>query len=129
MYKRYLWTNLRVSPMREPSRQPSYFIAVIEDVDERKPAELALRSLTAREREVLSLLARGRANAEIAQKLFITERTAKFHVGNVLEKLGVEDRRQAAERAAELGLLPPRRALVLARPSSRANSPSSRPRA
>ena len=103
---RYLWTNLSVSLVRDPSSgEPSYFISVIEDIDERKRAELALRSLTAREREVLAHLARGRTNKEIAGELFVSERTAKFHVQNIIAKLGVEDRKRAAERAAELGLL------------------------
>lgn len=102
---RYLWTNLSVSLVRDPSGEPSYFVSVIEDVDERKRAELALRLLTGREREVLELLARGRTNKEIAHELFVSERTAKFHVRNVIEKLGVEDRKRAAERAVDLGLL------------------------
>ena len=88
-----LWVSLSVSLVREPSGEPSYFIVVAEDVDERKRAELALRSLTVREREVLEVLARGRTNAEIASELYISERTAKFHVQNIIEKLGVADRR------------------------------------
>ena len=64
-----------------------------------------LRSLTARQREVLEVLARGRTNAEIASELYISERTAKFHVQNIIEKLGVVDRRQAVERATEFGLV------------------------
>ncbi len=102
---RYLWVNLSVSLVRDHSGDPSYFISVIENVDERKRAELALRSLTAREREVLELLAQGRTNRQISEVLRVSERTAKFHVGNAIGKLGVADRRQAAERAIELGLL------------------------
>jgi DNA-binding CsgD family transcriptional regulator len=50
-------------------------------------AELALRSLTARGREVLDLLALGATNAEFAGELYISERTAKFHVRNIIGKL------------------------------------------
>src|SRR4028118_1737031 len=68
-------------------------------------AELALRSLAAREREVLDLLALGATNAEIAGELYISERTAKFHVRNIIGKLEVADRRQAVERATGFGLV------------------------
>jgi DNA-binding NarL/FixJ family response regulator len=91
--------------VRHPSGEPSYFIAVIQDVDERKRAELVLRSLTPREIEVLKLLARGLTNPQIARELYISARTVKFHVQHVIEKLGVSDRTEAAYRAAELGLL------------------------
>ncbi len=78
-------------------------MVVAEDVNER--AELAARPLTTREREVIELLVQGATNAGIARELYISERTAKFHVQNIIEKLGVADRRQAAERATEFGLV------------------------
>ncbi len=102
---RYLGANSRVSLVRDPSGEPSYFISVIEDINEREGAELALRSLTAREMEVLVVLARGRTNREISRALYISERTAKLQVRNIIGKLSAEDRRRAAERAADLGLL------------------------
>jgi DNA-binding NarL/FixJ family response regulator len=62
--------------------------------------------LTEREREVLGLLAAGRSNKEIARQLRVTERTVKGHVGNVLGKLGVVSRTQAAIYAMRHGLAP-----------------------
>jgi PAS domain S-box-containing protein len=100
-----LWVNLNASLVRHPSGEPAYFIAVIQDIDERKRAALVLRSLTPREIEVLELLARGLTNPQIARELYISARTVKFHVQHVIEKLGVSDRTEAAYRAAEIGLL------------------------
>jgi NarL family two-component system response regulator LiaR len=60
--------------------------------------------LTPREREVLALLARGRANKAIALELGIAEKTVKTHVGNILGKLGLSDRTQAALYAVREGL-------------------------
>jgi len=61
--------------------------------------------LSARELEVVRLLADGRSNREIAAALFLAEGTVKNHVTNVLTKLGARDRTQAALRARALGLL------------------------
>jgi DNA-binding NarL/FixJ family response regulator len=52
--------------------------------------------LTAREREVLMLIAEGMINKEIASKLYISEKTVKNHVSNIFKKLNVSDRTQAA---------------------------------
>ena len=63
--------------------------------------------LTPRELEVLTLLARGLKNAEIASELFISERTVKFHVSSILAKLGAETRTEAVRIAARRGLVEP----------------------
>lgn len=61
--------------------------------------------LSERELEILSVLAQGMSNREIARQLYITEGTVKNHVTNILGKLGVRDRTQAALKARELGLV------------------------
>jgi DNA-binding NarL/FixJ family response regulator len=61
--------------------------------------------LTARELEVLTLLASGRTNREIGEALFISPKTASVHVSNLMMKLGVANRTEAASRARERGLL------------------------
>jgi DNA-binding NarL/FixJ family response regulator len=61
--------------------------------------------LTPRETEVLTLLAQGLPNREISARLYITERTVKFHVGSILGKLGVTNRTEAVTVAAQRGLI------------------------
>ncbi|HEX7057048.1 MAG TPA: response regulator transcription factor [Bacilli bacterium] len=65
----------------------------------------AHEDLTEREMEVLRLIAQGKSNQEVADELFIGVKTVKFHVTNILAKLGVEDRTQAAIYAHRHGLV------------------------
>ncbi|MEI7770373.1 MAG: response regulator transcription factor [Chloroflexales bacterium] len=67
----------------------------------------AVGQLTARERDVLQLVALGKTNREIGRILSISLGTVKIHVEHIISKLGVSDRTQAAVRALELGLLGP----------------------
>jgi DNA-binding NarL/FixJ family response regulator len=69
--------------------------------------QAALRTLTSREREVLTLLAKGRSNSELADALVVSEATAKTHVRNVLAKLDLRDRVHAVVFAYECGLVQP----------------------
>ena len=69
--------------------------------------QAALATLTAREREVLALMATGRSNSELADALVVSEATAKTHVRNVLAKLNLRDRVHAVVFAYECGLVSP----------------------
>jgi len=64
--------------------------------------------LTDREREVLALVARGYTNKQIAEELYVSEKTARNHVSHILEKLGMARRSEAAAYAVENKLVPPK---------------------
>jgi DNA-binding NarL/FixJ family response regulator len=91
---------------------PSVTRRLIEEYVRRPPAGVGpqpreLELLTAREREVLLLMARGQSNAEITNALTISETTVKTHVARILSKLQLRDRVQAVVYAYETGLMRP----------------------
>jgi DNA-binding NarL/FixJ family response regulator len=91
---------------------PSVTRRVIEEFVRRPPASVRtlppkLGDLTARELEVLKLIARGLSNAEIATELFVSDTTVKTHVAHVLMKLDLRDRVQGVVLAYESGLIEP----------------------
>jgi len=73
---------------------------------ERKPAQEAEANLSPREDEVLRLVAQGATNKEIADSLFISENTVKTHLRNIMDKLHLANRSQAAAYAVKKGLVP-----------------------
>jgi len=68
---------------------------------------LVIASLTEREREILTLLASGRSNAELAKELYLSEPTIKTHLSSIFRKLGVRDRVQAVIAAYDARLVEP----------------------
>jgi len=90
---------------------PSVTRRLVEDFVRRPPpgegSAERLADLTDREREVLTLIGRGRSNAEIAGELYVSGATVKTHVNRILAKLGLRDRVQAVVLAYETGLVRP----------------------
>lgn len=105
---------VRVVARGEALLDPAVTRRVIERFATAPPAREADRAhldgLTSREREVLTLIARGLANAEIAGRLVLSTSTVKNHVASILMKLGLRDRTQAVAFAYEVGLVRPREA-------------------
>jgi len=89
-------------PAEQSAKQPAQPIPARA---QEHPGAARPEGLTRRELEVLGLVAQGKTNREIAADLVISGGTAKVHVQNVIRKLGVSDRTQAAVRAVELGML------------------------
>jgi DNA-binding NarL/FixJ family response regulator len=100
-----LFAAIRAAARGETVLAPAVAARLVGHV--RAPAE---ETLTARELEVLTLVARGGTNAEVARGLYISEATVKTHLLHIFGKLDVDDRTAAVTRALERGLLPmPRR--------------------
>jgi DNA-binding NarL/FixJ family response regulator len=85
---------------------PAVTTRLLEHIEQGDEQERS-NSLTPRELEVLALLARGRRNSEIADALFVSERTVKFHVSSIFGKLGAENRTEAARIAVRRRLVEP----------------------
>jgi len=102
---------IRVVAAGDSLLAPSVTRRLLATVVARLPAPAApppeLDELTAREREILLLIARGYSNAEIASSLFLSELTVKSHVSHLLSKLRLRDRVQAVILAYEAGLVTP----------------------
>ncbi|GEL12732.1 LuxR family DNA-binding response regulator [Lapidilactobacillus concavus DSM 17758] len=87
--------TIRATANGESVLEPEVTTKMMNRMSQRNQPQL-YEDLTAREREVLLLIAQGKSNKEIADELFITLKTVKTHVSNILAKLQVEDRTQAA---------------------------------
>jgi two-component system, NarL family, response regulator LiaR len=117
-----IWLGLRITRSRETIRETVVVREVL--VPAESPAPVASNTapfappfapnvasqqtlgITARELEVLALVARGFSNREIATQLFVSENTVKTHCARAFDKLGAARRTQAVQRGKELGLLP-----------------------
>lgn len=99
----YLYATGRLSP---PPR-PLPATPVVVQTAATPPAAPRLEALTPREREILALVAEGHSNKDIARRLFISERTARTHVSNILRKLELPSRTQAALAAVRAGIIEP----------------------
>jgi two-component system, NarL family, response regulator DevR len=97
-----------VRAIRDVARGDSAFdarsaAAMVRGLNE--PPAVEEKRLTPRECEVLRLLARGLSNKDIGERLYISETTAKFHVGNILRKLDVTRRAEAVYEASKMGVI------------------------
>jgi two-component system, NarL family, response regulator LiaR len=116
-----IWLGLRITRTRETIRETVVVREVL--VPAEAPAQAVVQvpaqapfapdtgrqqtlGITARELEILNLVARGLSNREIATQLFVSENTVKTHCARAFDKLGAVRRTQAVQRGKELGLLP-----------------------
>ena len=104
-----IWLGLRITRNRETIRETVVVKEVL--VPAERPfvpdtAQQQALGITPREMEILTLIARGFSNREIATQLFVSENTVKTHCARAFDKLGAARRTQAVRRGKELGLLP-----------------------
>ncbi len=92
---------VRAAYAGEVTLDPAVTRLLAQRMRQRKTEPEPVEPLTEREREVIALLGKGASNKDIAAELFITERTARTHVSNILGKLGLTSRTQAALYAVE----------------------------
>ena len=110
-----IWLGLRITRRREIIRETVVVKEVLVPADApapfapntaRQQIQQKTLGITARELEILALIARGFSNREIATQLFVSENTVKTHCARAFDKLGAARRTQAVLRGKELGLLP-----------------------
>jgi DNA-binding CsgD family transcriptional regulator len=108
-----IWLGLRITRRRDTVRETVVVREVLVPVEGAVPgpfspdaARQQTLGITARELEILTLIARGLSNREIATQLFVSENTVKTHCARTFDKLGAARRTQAVQRGKELGLLP-----------------------
>jgi NarL family two-component system response regulator LiaR len=108
-----IWLGLRITRSRETIRETVVVREVLVPADAPALQPFApdttrqqTLGITARELEILNLVAGGFSNREIATQLFVSENTVKTHCARVFDKLGAARRTQAVQRGKELGLLP-----------------------
>jgi ATP/maltotriose-dependent transcriptional regulator MalT len=112
-----IWLGLRITRKREIIRETVVVREVLVPAEAPAPepsafdkahqqAQQQTLGITTRELEILTLVARGMSNREIAASLFVSENTVKTHCARAFDKLGAARRTQAVQRGKELGLLP-----------------------
>lgn len=108
-----IWLGLRITRRRETIRETVVVREVLVPAEAPALERFApdttrqqILGITARELEILTLIARGLSNREIATQLFVSENTVKTHCARTFDKLGAARRTQAVQRGKELGLLP-----------------------
>lgn len=86
-------------------REPIGFTPIVTNESHVASGSLSIEPLSDREVEVLALIAQGLSNQEIANELYISLRTVKWHTSNIYQKLGVKNRTQAVNRSRKLGII------------------------
>jgi DNA-binding CsgD family transcriptional regulator len=106
-----IWLGLRITRRRETIRETVVVREVLVPAEAPGPfapdtARQQTLGITARELEILTLVARGLSNREIATELFVSENTVKTHCARAFDKLGAKRRTQAVQLGKEFGLIP-----------------------